>query len=139
MSFPGNQYMTGKSFGSVSFNSGYNFFPSWKLETWNSFCITADTEAKVYRTVINGEEVVLLSDYEGTHQERKGNIFLLNAAFKDFFTYPIKVMTSIEKREDVDDDDDHDDDDGAADDDHDDDDNDDHDDDDDDDEGRCQI
>ena len=90
--------MTSKSYGTISFNSRYNFFSSWKLETWNSFCITADTEARMYRTVINGEEVMALSDYEGTHQKRKGNIFLLNAAYKDsVFTYPIKVMMSIEK------------------------------------------
>ena len=42
----GNRYMTGKSYGSVSFNSGYNFFPAWHLETWNSFCITADSKAQ---------------------------------------------------------------------------------------------
>ena len=42
----GNRYMTGKSYGSVSFNSGYNFFSAWHLETWNSFCITADSKAQ---------------------------------------------------------------------------------------------
>ena len=88
----GNKYMTSKSYGTISLNSQYNFFSSWKLETWNSFCITADTEAGMYRTLINGKEVLLLSDYEGTHQERKGNIFLLNASYKETVNgFPLEV------------------------------------------------
>ena len=84
--------MTSKSYGTISLNSQYNFFSSWKLETWNSFCITADTEAGMYRTLINGKEVLLLSDYEGTHQERKGNIFLLNASYKETVNgFPLEV------------------------------------------------
>ena len=51
----GNRYITGKSYGATSFNSRYNFFPSWKLETWNSFCVTADSATRVYKTFINGK------------------------------------------------------------------------------------
>ena len=54
---PGNRYITGKSFGGISFDSGYNFFPAWKLETWNSFCITANTGNRVYKTFINGKAI----------------------------------------------------------------------------------
>ena len=110
--FQGNRYITGKSYGGISFDSAYNFFPSWKLETWNSFCITANSVTKIYKTFINGkerngssshrnyyfspQEVLRLTDYEGFHQKRKGNIFLLNAFFKDSgFSYPMKEGPSI--------------------------------------------
>ena len=53
--FTGNKYLTGKSYGGISFDSAYNFFPSWKLDAWNSFCIAADAVTKVYKTFINGE------------------------------------------------------------------------------------
>ena len=52
---PGNKYITGKSYGGSSFDSGYNFFPAWKLETWNSFCVAANTGTRVYKTFINGK------------------------------------------------------------------------------------
>ena len=84
--------MTSKSYGTISFKSQYYFFDSWQLETWNSFCITADTEARLYKTFINGKEVLALLDYEGTHQKRKGNIFLLNASYKTSdFVHPMEV------------------------------------------------
>ena len=113
---PGNRYITGKSFGGISFDSGYNFFPAWKLETWNSFCITANAGNRVYKTFINGkaikissfqaetrkvvffffQEVLGLTDYGGSHRKKKGNIFLLNAFFKDSgFSYPMKAGHSI--------------------------------------------
>ena len=83
--------MTSKSYGSISFDASYHFFEPFKLETWNSFCITANTEARIYRTIINGKEVMVLSDYDGTHQKTEGNIFLMNAFFKDNgFSYPMK-------------------------------------------------
>ena len=109
--FTGKRYITGKSYGGISFDSGYNFFPSWKLESWNSFCITASTNTRVYQTFINGkarklnhewffdslyQEVLAMTDYEGFHQKKPGNIFLLNAFFKDSgFSYPMKAGLSI--------------------------------------------
>ena len=42
------------------------------------------------------QEVLGLTDYEGSHRKRKGNIFLLNAFFKDSgFSYPMKAGLSI--------------------------------------------
>ena len=53
-------------------------------------------KAGMYKTFINGEEVLALTDYEGTHQQREGNVFLLNAAFKDsLFTYPMKARLDV--------------------------------------------
>ena len=50
----------------------------------------------MYKTFINGEEVLAMTDYEGTHQQREGNVFLLNAAFKDsLFTYPMKARLDV--------------------------------------------
>ena len=41
------------------------------------------------------QEVLGLTDYEGSHRKRKGNIFLLNAFFKDSgFSYPMKAGLS---------------------------------------------
>ena len=45
------------------------------------------------------QEVLRLTDYEGFHRKRKGNIFLLNAFFKDSgFSYPMKERLSYYRR-----------------------------------------
>ena len=42
------------------------------------------------------QEVLGLTDYEGFHQKKQGNIFLLNAFFKDSgFSYPMKAGLSV--------------------------------------------
>ena len=49
-----------------------------------------------WKTEVAPQEVLSLTDYEGSHQRRKGNIFLLNASFKDNdFSYPLKAELDI--------------------------------------------
>ena len=89
------QWISGKSFGASSFDSGYTFFPSWKLENWESFCISASTDLKSYKTFINDREVFTMDNYKGTHKKRPGNIFLLNAFFKQSgFVYPMEASVT---------------------------------------------
>ena len=89
------KWISGKSYGAISFDSGYVFFPAWKLENWETFCITADTKEKSYKTFINDREVFKMNDYKGTHKIRSGNIFLLNAFFKQSgFVYPMEASVT---------------------------------------------
>ena len=89
------EWISGKSYGAISFDSGYVFFPSWKLENWESFCITADSEQKAYKTFINDREVFTMKNYKGTHKIRSGNIYLLNAFFKQSgFVYPMEASVT---------------------------------------------
>ena len=92
---PDKKWITGKSFGAISFDSAYIIFPSWKLENWVSFCISADTELKSYKTFVNEREVFTMANYDGAHKKRPGNIFLLNAFFKQSgFVYPIEASVT---------------------------------------------
>ena len=92
---PDKKWITGKSFGAISFDSAYIIFPSWKLESWVSFCISADTELKSYKTFVNEREVFTMANYDGAHKKRPGNIFLLNAFFKQSgFVYPIEASVT---------------------------------------------
>ena len=77
--FVGNQYLSGKSFGSSYFEVQYKFFPIWKPESWNTFCGTYNSTSKKFNMYANNK---LVFDYKNVEVEKKAvqdNVVLLNA------------------------------------------------------------
>ena len=75
----GNQYLSGKSFGSSYFEVQYKFFPIWKPDAWNTFCSTYNSQTKKFDMYTNNKLVFSYENVEFVKNPAQNNIILLNA------------------------------------------------------------
>ena len=59
---------------------GYEYFPSWQPEEWNSACVVASAPLSRFKVIINGETTVEISNYTGLYSQLGGgkNLVLMN-------------------------------------------------------------
>ena len=59
---------------------GYEYFPSWQPEEWNSACVLASAPLSRFKVIINGETAVEISNYTGLYSQLGGgkNLVLMN-------------------------------------------------------------
>ena len=79
--------MSGKSFGASFIENKYYFFPTWKPDDWNSFCVTYLSTAQELGMFINNEMVFQLSNTTFKRKVTKENILLLNAFSSSYYDY----------------------------------------------------
>ena len=72
-------WTTGNAVGVTFYNATYFTFPLWKPNVWNTFCIALDASNKIYRTLVNAQEVFKTREYQGDHQHNDRDIILMNS------------------------------------------------------------
>ena len=78
----------GKAYGEIRLSAfgedGNNFiFDAWSPEVWNSYCIKASRQAKLFQAFLNNEKIFESRAYEGQHAAKGASVFLLNDYFYD--------------------------------------------------------
>ena len=86
----GNKYLSGKSFGASYIENKYHFYPTWKPDYWNTFCVTYLSSSQELGLFINNEMVFQLNNLKLKRKVTQENIILLNAFSyqKNDFIYP---------------------------------------------------
>ena len=93
-------WTTGNAVGVIYYNATYVTFPLWKPNVWNAFCITLDASNKIYRTLLNGQEVFRTAEYQGDHQHNDRDIVLMNSlsstsgSYANYFITPFNGQIS---------------------------------------------
>ena len=68
----------GKVFGSAITNNGYITFPSWKVNEWQSICVTVDKKREIFRVFKENELIFKRKKYKMKVEE--SDIILMNNA-----------------------------------------------------------
>ena len=71
--------MSGKSFGATYIENEYKFFPTWKPDEWNIFCVTHSSSSGEFKMFINNDLVFQYDNILFRKKEKEENVFLLNA------------------------------------------------------------
>ena len=83
----GEAWKFGKVFGSSITNNGYITFPSWKVNEWQSICVTVDKKREIFRVFKENELIFKRKKYKMKVEE--SDIILMNNAKDENLRSPI--------------------------------------------------
>ena len=82
----------GKAYGQILLSAldekgSGELFNAWNPGAWNSYCLYANSETKIFQAFLNNEKIFESLTYEGQHLKDSTTVYLLNNQYYETFVY----------------------------------------------------